>query len=564
MAFDSLEPTDPQSTTGERRGNGLRYVMDLLVSLAIAVIMFRAFEVEGYIISTGSMAPCLLGYHKRVRCPSCEYDFPFGVAFDDSDAAEASGDAPQGDSRAQVTVAGAQLATCPNCGRRGIDVSDVPQTEGDQLLVQKHTYSLRSPRRWEIVVFRSPNRPSQPYVKRIVGLPGESIQILRGDVVINGRVARKTLAEQRSLRIPVYDHSFEPLDEGWQDRWIPDGRWTREADGFRTDGPTDGENGDSWLSYEHWIRSGGEHETRVALNRWPEEVEVPYRESIPFFYDAQTRELVGVGALPQTLRDTLVANVSDDAFRFAIEELYRRSHIGPVADAYGYNRYAGIVPHNHVPDLMVALEITATEPTGEFAVEMTSEGRRFVCQMDFTADVIRLQEVGSGVILRDAPLPASLKTATTLVEMSLFDAQVLVAIDGKTILEPWRIDGGSPDAPSSTESSPAGSRIRFGVHGANLRLGAIRLFRDIHYTRGRALHGVEEPFQLGGDEFFMLGDNSPVSFDSRSWREAVVRRNQLLGKPFIVHLPSRAGRIRVGGYEGHIRIPDFARIRYIR
>ena len=39
-------------------------------------------------ISTGSMAPALLGYHKRVVCPSCRSEFAFGVAYDTDDPAE--------------------------------------------------------------------------------------------------------------------------------------------------------------------------------------------------------------------------------------------------------------------------------------------------------------------------------------------------------------------------------------------------------------------------------------------------------------------------------------------
>ena len=48
----------------------LRQVIEALACLAVAVIVFRAFLLEGYIISTGSMAPSLLGYHKQVVCLS--------------------------------------------------------------------------------------------------------------------------------------------------------------------------------------------------------------------------------------------------------------------------------------------------------------------------------------------------------------------------------------------------------------------------------------------------------------------------------------------------------------
>lgn len=62
----------------------------------------------------------------------------------------------------------------------------------------------------------------------------------------------------------------------------------------------------------------------------------------------------------------------------------------------------------------------------------------------------------------------------------------------------------------------------------------------------------------------MLGDNSPVSIDSRSWDDPAVHRSMLIGKPFLVHLPSRPGRLWWGGQDRYFRVPDLARIRYIR
>ena len=136
----------------------MRYIVESLVSLALAVLLVRSFVVEGYIISTGSMAPFLLGYHKQVVCPACRLPFAVGIPVEDS--AETVGP-----------------VACPNCGQHQIDLSHVPRNEGDQLLVQKFAYHFRRPKRWEVVVFQNPNRPTKAYVKRVIGLPGEQIQI---------------------------------------------------------------------------------------------------------------------------------------------------------------------------------------------------------------------------------------------------------------------------------------------------------------------------------------------------------------------------------------------------
>ena len=50
------------------------------------------------------------------------------------------------------------------------------------------SYLVRPPERGEIVVFRFPNDPSRNFVKRIVAIPGDSIEIRRGDVYVNDQL----------------------------------------------------------------------------------------------------------------------------------------------------------------------------------------------------------------------------------------------------------------------------------------------------------------------------------------------------------------------------------------
>lgn len=61
----------------------------------------------------------------------------------------------------------------------------------DRVLADKLTNMLRGPRRWEVDIFRFPNDERALYVKRIVGLPGETLEIKGGDVWIDGKIARK-------------------------------------------------------------------------------------------------------------------------------------------------------------------------------------------------------------------------------------------------------------------------------------------------------------------------------------------------------------------------------------
>lgn len=58
---------------------------------------------------------------------------------------------------------------------------------GERVLANKLAYHFGGPKRGEIVIFNYPKDPAQIYVKRVIGLPGETIAIHGGDVSINGK-----------------------------------------------------------------------------------------------------------------------------------------------------------------------------------------------------------------------------------------------------------------------------------------------------------------------------------------------------------------------------------------
>ena len=76
--------------------------------------------------------------------------------------------------------------------------------------IDRAAFSVRPPRRWEIVAFRRSSQADQIVVKRVVGLPGETIEIRHGDVYADGRLLRKNLAQQRALAMLVHDADFPP------------------------------------------------------------------------------------------------------------------------------------------------------------------------------------------------------------------------------------------------------------------------------------------------------------------------------------------------------------------
>ena len=134
---------------------------------------------------------------------------------------------------------------------------------------------------------------------------------------------------------------------------------------------------------------------------------------------------------------------------------------------------------------------------------------------------------------------------------------MIVAIDGKPLFPPWKFD-------SPPGAQPPRVPVRFGARGLDATVSQIDLYRDVYYTETRGRHAVNRPLELKANEFFVLGDNSPVSHDSRRWDNPVVNRSHLIGKPFLVHLPSKPGILRFGKREMHLRLPDWKRIRFLR
>ena len=58
--------------------------------------------------------------------------------------------------------------------------------DGDNLIVDKLSYHFREPKRFEIIVFPYRHKENTYYIKRIIGLPGETVQVKDGYVYIDG------------------------------------------------------------------------------------------------------------------------------------------------------------------------------------------------------------------------------------------------------------------------------------------------------------------------------------------------------------------------------------------
>lgn len=454
----------------------LRIAVEVCVGLFLAALAMETWLLAGLVVPCrvvgGSMAENLLGEHHEVTCADCGHRFACGVE------------------RYPV----APRAVCPNCGYTANDLQSLPTLHGERLLIDRVAFLLRQPRRWEIVALRHPQRADEILIKRVVGLPGESIEIRNGDIYADGQIQRKNLEKQRDLAILVHDADCRPTMEP-----IPPPRWRAERRNSR------------------WDSTGGTFSHSVGTESEPIDWLVYHHE--------------------------------------------RRGEAEAVTDVYGYNQSQ---PRREedvhaVTDLMVCFQL---EPVGNgTCVVRANDGS--------DAFEVRLQFLGKGpdswqygAFHNGELIPGSggwVKHADRrLVEVSLFDQQLLFALDGQTLVA-WPYCRSVPIRPLSP-SLPA-----IGVEGRmKATVDRLRVYRDVYYTNVTGVGTIPSgglPRQLADREFFVLGDNSPISVDSRIWTNGGgVSANSLIGKPLAAISPLDFTL----WWGWRFQVPNLRRIRYIQ
>lgn len=81
--------------------------------------------------------------------------------------------------------------------------------DGQYMVVSKVVYWIHSPERGDVIVFHPPNNPKEDYIKRIIGLPGEQVQIESGTVLADG-----VLLEEPYIASPGFYSGVWDLGEG--------------------------------------------------------------------------------------------------------------------------------------------------------------------------------------------------------------------------------------------------------------------------------------------------------------------------------------------------------------
>jgi signal peptidase I len=557
-----------------------RATRETVESIVIAIIlafMFRAFEAEAFVIPTGSMADTLMGRHMDVQCPECGYWYRAGASVEND----------EGNGRAGEIVA----TTCPICRfTMPIDDNDPNQDSftGDRILVSKFAFELGEPQRWDVIVFKFPGNAKQNYIKRLVGLPHETIKIQYGNIYIQRegeskfQIARKPPHKLKAMLQLVDDTNHIAADfrdpairwpSRWQE-WSPDqaggpASWTTSEDGheFATAGAAGRE---SWLRYRHLIPS---------YEDW-EEIEKGRR---PVGLDRRQGQLIS------------------DYYAYNDSSVGGRN-----ADQWHDGQTQGL---HWVGDLALECNVTVENESGELILDLVEGGKHYQCRIDVaTGKAVLSIDGGRELFTGDDGNEVQHPTAETRVrgsggsyhlrfsnvddELRLWVNERLVQFDNPTT---YVSSGGESPAFTTADpldAAPAG----VGSKGTALRVSRLRILRDIYYIAASRIAGnysdydVEFPAStpqsiredlmdptrwansplfapgarrarvesMGEDHFFPLGDNSPQSQDARLWPgDPYVERELLIGKAVLIYWPHHWRRPIPF-------MPNFARMGFIR
>jgi signal peptidase I len=345
---------------------------------------------------------------------------------------------------------------------------------GDRILVNKLS---GTPERFDITVFDGFGTDRKNFVKRCVGLPNEKLDLHEGDLWIDGHLVRKEGAAFEALLFEVFDRGSES---------------SRIA---AKTGATSGEAFEPALRarmQELW-RFEGEGECGVQQD-----------EAAPF---AGFRLAAPSG--PES------ASPPQIAWHEIVEDTYidpetgeRRSGTWSVADL----RLTVSVKPVPDTDARVVLRLTrGEEHTYDAVIRGDGKGVRLVADGE---EVARSDDVS----IEDG--------VATTVSFSQVDRVLRLTVGGKPVL---RHDLPEPEDPK--RYGPAAAAMVRVTRGAAW-IDPVRLERDVYYVP----EGPDENFvRLGPDQFFMMGDNSSNSSDSRV--HGPVHRGRLIGKPLLVVWP---------------------------
>ncbi|MHC4637603.1 MAG: signal peptidase I [Planctomycetota bacterium] len=485
-------------TVAHTRAGEIANTFEWLIIAFLLAFVVRAFIIEPFRIPTGSMAHTLMGIHFRLRCKQCGYRYEHGIG---------NYNVPQDIIPAEdVDIVHSR---CPSCGCYQLTGGNMPISNGDRILVLKSLYQFVEPKRWDVIVFKNPLDPSVNYIKRLIGLPGDQVEIIDGDVYINGEISRKPPRVQRILWMPVYDNDYRPVKPD-EKMFNPSKKWVMPFN----------------LKGSKW-RIDQENPTVFTLDS-------DYGSEQEFVYD------VSEDSSANSFRTTYAYNNTADYRYF------------PICSDLMTRFYAEFHEHGRIGIALSKYNIL-------YRAWVDLDGKLSIARVD----------QGAETILAAKAIDTRCMAEPVLVKFANIDHQLIFEFGNEKLKYDF---GVLPDS-AGERIQDAEPEVRiFGFGKLRISHVALFRDIYYTETRGlgRAYEG--KPFDLKANQFFVLGDNSPDSHDGRSWSgkgignngtrydEGIVPRDYLMGKALMVYWPSSFQPL---GKNKKVVMPDVGQIRLI-
>lgn len=498
--LDESNVSSKRATTAESIANTFEW----LITAFILAFVFRAFVLEAFRIPTGSMADTLMGDHFRICCTQCGYNYEYNFNSYIQKRYKAA------------TASGLYHLTpsprCPSCGYYENSNTLVPKSNGDRILVFKCFYQFVEPKRWDVIVFKNPIEPKENYIKRLIAKPGETVEIIDGDIYINGILARKPPKVQQEIWMCVYNNDYQPIHP--MESRFNDHSWRQPF-------------------------------TNDKDSQWK------YNPAKPTVFNLENNS--------EKLNIMFYDTARGNDFR--------------AVSAYGDPRFYKNIPF--CSDLMMNYYARFEGNSGTVGIGLTKYETLYKAYINSLGKMIieKVDSLGGTVELASNRISPPAAGKTFFVRFANVDHELIFEIDSQKLV--YDLGTGKDDA-SQRLCDIEPKALIFG--SGNLMLSHVALYRDIHYLGTRPdsrqpmdRAGEDNPFMLAENEYFVLGDNSPDSLDSRLWaaegignnggsyRMGIVPRDYLVGKAFFVYWPSG---FRVDGSRLAL-IPNVGRMRFI-
>ena len=380
-----------------------------------------------------SMATAFKSEHSVATCDQCGFEFTCDVV---------------GKSKA-----GQGRVICGNCG---CQVGPKPTARhADQVKLNRG----QPVHRWDVVAFR---RGDRVLVKRVIGLPGETVDVSEGNLLIDGEIAAKPQRLWNQTSSVVFDsRPSQSRANTIQlfERLVPRAK-------------------------EAWAMSGTTiaHHSRQANHGNRRDAEFD-------FLDYRHRRCYKTSKDPKTP--------------------------AAIDDAHPFNQSIRRTPHR-VDELDVRVEVLCADKGSIQLERMTPKGT-ISARIDLHDDqtiALRLTRRGGGDIKTAESKGIKVSGKSVEVRLVNYDDLIRLFVDGMEYLEAMRFE--SIESPEPLDVDVSQPVVSIGVSREDsVTIKRVSIWRDWHLYQGEPKPSVKLPLDTGKDGYYVVGDNLPVSEDSR-------------------------------------------------